>query len=89
MSDALQVLTRRFGERCRQNCHELAALVAARDEAGLKLLSHKLVGAAATFGHPGLSEAAAAVEDQLDLGGWPDAAALDRLRIQLAAVADA
>lgn len=79
MTAALEALATRFAGRCRENRVELATAVEQRDPGALKHLSHKLVGAAATFGHPDLTAAAADVEDALDAGDWPDGPALARL----------
>jgi HPt (histidine-containing phosphotransfer) domain-containing protein len=87
MKAALDALAQRFAGRCRDNRAELALAVEAKDRDALKHLAHKLVGAAATFGHPELTAAAAAVEDALDAGTWPDGRTLDRLDHALASVA--
>lgn len=86
MNAALDALRTRFVERCTEDRVKLGAVVAARDADALKLLSHKLAGAAGTFGYPSVSQAALAVEDELDAGDWPAAERLQHLDQELAQI---
>lgn len=84
MNEALEALRLRFVARCAEDRAAIAEAAAAGDADRLKYLSHKLSGAAGTFGYAQLSAAARDVEDQLDVGEAPDAASLRRLDERLA-----
>lgn len=87
MNPALETLRLRFVARCGEDRAAIAEAAAGGDAERLKHLSHKLAGAAGTFGYEALSAAAREVEDQLDLGQAPDAASLRRLDERLAETA--
>lgn len=88
MSDPLAPLRERFRERVAGDLARLRHLRAG-DLAGgeLKALVHNLAGAAGTFGHPALSEAAMAIDDRYAVGTLPDAAQLALLEHRLAEIA--
>lgn len=79
MNAAIDALRRRFVERCHEDRSKLTHAASVGDTDALKLMSHKLAGAAGTFGYADLSAAAAAVEDEIDEGRTPDRACLQRL----------
>lgn len=87
MSAALEALKARFLVRCGEDRARLAEAAAAGDADALKSLSHKLAGAAGTFGFPELSAAAMAVEDALDAGDAPGPELLAALDARLAETA--
>lgn len=87
MNQALEALRLRFLARCAEDRAAIAEAAAAGDAERLKHLSHKLTGAAGTFGFPDLSDAAKVVEDQLDLGETPTPASLQDLDRILASTA--
>ena len=87
MNQALEALRLRFLARCAEDRAAIAEAAAAGDAERLKHLSHKLTGAAGTFGYPELSEAARIVEDQIDQGEPPTPASLQKLDQILASTA--
>ena len=72
MNAALEALKARFRSRCAGDRVELARLVAEGDAPAVRMLAHKVAGAAGTFGFGALSEAASLLEDQVADGGRAD-----------------
>lgn len=68
-----------FRERLEADRRALAELSDTGDMAELKRIVHGLAGAAGTFGHGAISEAAIEIDDALTAGRPVDAAALARL----------
>jgi HPt (histidine-containing phosphotransfer) domain-containing protein len=68
LDEKFELLRQRFLARCRQ---DLEAIRAERDPARLRLVVHRLSGAAGTFGYPDLSALAGEVDDVLVEGGRP------------------
>lgn len=90
MTDPLAPLRARFRARAADELVQLRALMTGDlSSPALQTLAHGLAGAAGTFGHPRLSEAALAVDDCFVAGRAPDAALLAVLEARLAEVADA
>lgn len=87
MNEALEALKLRFKARCAEDQIRLGEIQQGDDRDGLKMLAHKIAGAAGVFGFEALGRAARDVEEQIDLGLAPDGeslAALDRLLAQAA-----
>lgn len=85
MSDPLSRLRADFLERCRDDRRRLAA--SSLDDEGIASITHRLAGAAGSFGFPELSEAAAAVEHSIRSGEQPATAQVDALMRELGRVA--
>lgn len=88
MSDSLAPLRARFRARAVDDLVRLRQLMAG-DLASteLKMLAHSLAGAAGTFGHPSLSEAAMVVDDRYAAKELPNEQELRLLEHRLAEVA--
>ena len=87
MNEALEALKRRFKTRCVEDQSRLQSIEAEDDRDGLKMLAHKIAGAAGVFGFDALGRAARDVEEQLDLGLPPEPESLAALHRLLAEAA--
>ena len=88
MNAALEKLKQRFRERCTADRTSLQQMTQAGDVDGVRMLAHKLAGAAGTFGFAPLSEAALHLEDQVAYGERPDPALVGALDAMLAVVGE-
>jgi HPt (histidine-containing phosphotransfer) domain-containing protein len=72
VSPAVDALRQRFRARCGADRATLAGAVAAGDIAAVRMIAHRLAGAAGTFGFGPLSQAALLLEDQIAFGDPAD-----------------
>lgn len=86
MSDPISRLRADFVKRCRDDLERLAQ--ASPDDEVFASITHRLAGAAGSFGFPALSEAAAAVDHSIRSGEQPATNGVDLLMCELARVAD-
>ena len=89
MNEALEALKVRFRSRCAEDQRRLQTIEADDDREGLKMLAHKIAGAAGVFGFDALGRAAREVEEQIDLGLAPGRESLAALHRLLAEAAQA
>lgn len=87
----MEALQARFRERAARDLALFQRHLAADDlgAAAVEEAAHKLSGAAAIFGFPGIGEAARAVDRMFSAGGRPDREALEALTARLAEAARA
>lgn len=69
MTDPFEILRRQFIARCRVEVEQIRQF--APDDPELGLVVHRLAGSAGSFGHPKLSEAAAALDERIRYGPPP------------------
>ena len=86
MSDPISQLRADFVRRCRGDLKRLA--LASPDDDDFASITHRLAGAAGSFGFSSLSEAAAAVDHSIRSGEQPATNGVDLLMCELARVAD-
>lgn len=84
MSDPISRLRAQFVERCREDEKRLAE--ASPGDEVFASISHRLAGAAGSFGFSDLSEAAAAVDHSIRSGARPGAAEVLALMRELGRV---
>ena len=82
MTDPLQALRRQFVDRCRADLNRLAELEPGNEE--VALITHRLAGAAGSFGFPELGRIAADMDLRMRDGAAPGRQDLDDLRRGLA-----
>ena len=87
MSDAISRLRADFVQRCREDQKRLAE--ASPGEEVFASITHRLAGAAGSFGFPELGEAAAAVDHAIRSGEQPAAARVNTLMSELRRVTGA
>lgn len=89
MTDPLAPLRDRFRKRAADDLARLRLLMTGDLAANeLRALAHNMAGAAGTFGHAALSEAAMAIDDRYVQGQLPDQAQLALLERRLVEAAE-